>query len=730
MAQLVDPHAIAGPPLGPGDLPAAREGVAPRTYRELYSDATNNPPEARTAAYLAGYRFTDPGGAVPTPAALKDQTIALSDRQPMAFLALITGRDDGLEVVIVHRMLRYVDAPGDEPTGLHDHVLGFVGDILPHQYPTVEVQGSAFHLVGTAVRVPTVAAMTTLLPTWEEAQQVLGPYTEQDPETEVIRTRHIQLLPGRYAALLIHRNRVRPKQAYQDIVSAIQAQHETEACQDVIAWLRAACTARGGGGPLNAVPSVLHTFPPLHLPREAYRYVNMKVQADLPALAAPQGPGGGDAAAVLLRTLGMARGDDTLGRGGDGGRAEREVKTIADAYNETYTTLLRYCNVATPESVAPVWTRLANCHKSEQHTVLTQELQKVCMSRGLSSELYAPIITTLLKQMVVGFQFVGHGVDDLSSGCQPFLVAYSGSAHHYLALADASVGNQLAQGEQNASLSDYRTLREKERIKFPRDILEVGITLTRYAVLCQCLFQGVGATHPFVEAMWSMVAGFQNAAPFITERYHALASRHPSVAPTYHARIVRAVQVCTHEYMQMVAHNIADGVIGVEVPNFTVMLQELKRGTFHNSTNWVDIPEAYLDPVPPQRSMTGSNAGGGSGSTTITYASTRTGVSSLSTPPSGETPTVTRTSVTRVENPAGDAEFANIPLRAGGTRNILREHRPPSNDAGQEFCVAWWTKGGCFPNCGRRATHTPFASAGERSRLLAYVRERLQAPAT
>ncbi|KAI2492492.1 hypothetical protein MHU86_22072 [Fragilaria crotonensis] len=110
--------------------------------------------------------------------------------------------------------------------------------------------------------------------------------------------------------------------------------------------------------------------------------------------------------------------------------------------------------------------------------------------------------------------------------------------------------------------------------------------------------------------MWSMVAGFQNAAPFVTERYHALASRHPSVAPTYHARIVRAVQVCTHEYMQMVAHNIADGVIGVEVPNFTVMLQELKRGTFHNSTNWVDIPEAYLDPVPPQRSMTGSSAGG------------------------------------------------------------------------------------------------------------------------
>lgn len=185
----------------------------------------------------------------------------------MAFLGLVSGRGDVLEVVIVHRMLRYVDAPGDEPTGLNDHILGLAGIILvPHQYPTVDMQGSAFHLVGTAVRVPTVAAMTTLLPACDEEQQVLGPFTEQDPKTEVIRPRHIQLLPGRYASLLIHRSRVQPKQAYQDIVGATQAQNEAEACQDIIAWLRAACTARGGGGLPNAVPSMLHTFPPLHLP--------------------------------------------------------------------------------------------------------------------------------------------------------------------------------------------------------------------------------------------------------------------------------------------------------------------------------------------------------------------------------------------------------------------------------------------------------------------------------
>ena len=105
-------------------------------------------------------------------------------------------------------------------------------------------------------------------------------------------------------------------------------------------------------------------------------------------------------------------------------------------------------------------------------------------------------------------------------------------------MAAASVGNQLAQGEQNAtSLADYRTIRENERVKFPRDASEVGITLSHFAILCQCLFQGAGDTYPFVNAMWNAVVGLQNIAPFITEQYHAL-SRHAGLSVTYYARIV------------------------------------------------------------------------------------------------------------------------------------------------------------------------------------------------
>jgi hypothetical protein len=700
--------AAAGPPVAavPG---GALPRTEPRTYRELYSDDSYNPAPERIAGYLAGYRFTDlGGGGVPTPAALRDQTIALSDRQSMAFLALTVGQDNAHEVVVVHRLLRYMDAPGDDPSGLHDRVLGLQGDILPHQYPVVEVPGTAFHLVGTAVRVPTIDAMTALIPTWMDADPVLGPYVETDPETEVVRPRYLQLVPGRYAALLVHRRRVRAKQAYQELFGAMQANHDVASCHDVLIWLRAACTARGGGGAQNTVPSVVHGFTPMHLPPEAYSYVTAKVQADLPALATIRRDATpmADTIAGALRTLGATR-------GGESSERSREPKTIMDAYKETHTTLLRFCNTSTVGAVAPMWTRLANSHKSEQHTVLTQEFHKVCMARGLSTELYAPVITATLKQMVTGLQFVGHGSEDLTSGCQPFLVAYAGSAHHYQALAAASVSNQLAQGEQSASLSDYRTIRESERVKFPRDVSEVAITLTRFAVLCQCLFQGPAAPHPFVDLMWQLAVTIQNIAPFITERFHSV-SHNPAVAATYYTRIVRAVQVHVQEYLQAVATNIAGTGAVVELPSFASLTQDLKRGTFHNSTNWFAIPAAYMDPVSVRSVVSTTPAGT---ATTVTTVSGRTGLSSITTDTNPSAP-----SVSRVQNPARDAEFDAITLRPGGVRQVIREHRPPSNDAGDEFCVAWWTRGGCFPTCTRRASHQPFASTAERSRLLTYAR--------
>jgi hypothetical protein len=81
----------------------------------------------------------------------------------------------------------------------------------PISTPTVEVPSTAFHPVRNATRVPTTATMLALLPTWvDEVVPALGPFTEEDAETEVVQPRYMQHIPSQNAALLIHRWRVRP----------------------------------------------------------------------------------------------------------------------------------------------------------------------------------------------------------------------------------------------------------------------------------------------------------------------------------------------------------------------------------------------------------------------------------------------------------------------------------------------------------------------------------------
>jgi hypothetical protein len=242
----------------------------PSTYCELLNDEANSPAPGRLVNYLQGYRFE--GGGIPTPAALRDQTVTLSDRQPMTFMCLIQGASGTPEVTILHRLMRYMDKPGEEDSGLHDKVLGLQGDIMPHQYPMIEVPSTVFHLVGNAVRVPTTDAMVALVPTWEDPTTPLGPFAEDAPETEVVRPRHAQLLPGYYAALFIHRRGLNAKTVFQELHGAMLARGEVAVRRDILTWLKTAATARGGGGLQATVPIVYHPLLPVHLPAEVYRY--------------------------------------------------------------------------------------------------------------------------------------------------------------------------------------------------------------------------------------------------------------------------------------------------------------------------------------------------------------------------------------------------------------------------------------------------------------------------
>jgi hypothetical protein len=182
----------------------------------------------------------------------------------------------------------------------------------------------------------------------------------------------------------------------------------------------------------------------------------------------------------------------------------------------------------------------------------------------------------------------------------------------------AVLGQQLELGSHNVSLADVRTLKDKEKVRFPMDVYRVGISLIRYAVLLQVLLQGAGPPHPYVQAMWDLATKFHQRQPFIVERYMETLRLGPY--HTYPARILRYVQVQGQEYFQAIAAATVGFAAVDTVPNFTALLLHLQHGTFQNSSEWYPIPAAYLDPVPAAYHTLGNTTGGSTAASTASSA--------------------------------------------------------------------------------------------------------------
>jgi hypothetical protein len=332
--------------------PLQGEPLAPlsQSYRQLFNDARGRGGDPPVAALVTSYRYTAnvEGGAAPTPAALLQQTMTLSERQPVAFLCLVSGRTGagGATVRILHRVMQYYELPGTgDAADYNDKVLGLLGDVRPAQYPVVEVAPNAFHLVGgNGVRTPNEATMLGRIEALEPAMQSepMGPFNAEAEGTELVKPRHVQVVPNQYASLFVHRDGVTPQQAYRELRGALEADDMLDTCTDVLGWLRVACTARGGAGEQAGRSAVFLNLPLLLLPEAVSAHVARKIQADLPALRGLHNQGAGGGGAELGQMLGaVQRMAETLG--GNTAfqlRQAREPKTVEEVYKETYNILL------------------------------------------------------------------------------------------------------------------------------------------------------------------------------------------------------------------------------------------------------------------------------------------------------------------------------------------------------------------------------------------------------
>ena len=97
----------------------------------------------------------------------------------------------------------------------------------------------------------------------------------------------------------------------------------------MLAWLRVACTARGGVGDFAGIPAMIHTCALLLSPVKISDYVAAKVASNLPGRGR-QGPAAGIAMTAHELDPSMVAAVQQLAEnvGGAGGRGAREPKGV------------------------------------------------------------------------------------------------------------------------------------------------------------------------------------------------------------------------------------------------------------------------------------------------------------------------------------------------------------------------------------------------------------------
>ncbi|KAI2509948.1 hypothetical protein MHU86_4513 [Fragilaria crotonensis] len=218
--------------------------------------------------------------------------------------------------------------------------------------------------------------------------------------------------------------------------------------------------------------------------------------------------------------------------------------------------------------------------------------------------------------------------------------------------------------------------------------------------------------------MWLLANAFHERLPQFLGQHQALAGTTPW-GEVYPAHVLRHVQINAYEYLQALQVGSIGGTGEAgdtpELPSFRDLLRDLQRGSFHMSPSWLPLPMTVtVEPTPPASGGTGSiNTRTTRASTAASAASSLTSTTSGGRGSGSGGTAVASTQGTYVANPARDTEFDTLQLRPQ-MRDLLRAHPPLANDAGNEFCVSWWGRGGCYTNCGRAATHRPIGRGHQR----------------
>jgi hypothetical protein len=337
--------------------------------------------------------------------------------------------------------------------------------------------------------------------------------------------------------------------------------------------------------------------------------------------------------------------------------------------------LLRLTQKEREVDLPEIWHVWANCKKEERVAVLQEQFRK--MAREL--KLPVPVATPELVATIFNLKFAAAYEDKLEHGLQPFLVTYLSQKN--VSEQQDTIEMHRLMTEGTPTLLDLVDLKAAAKISLPTKESQMLRTCRAFGVVLAVI---CGTRAPI----------YRNYRLDILDRYDSIQPLVEELAEVYnkdlvYAQILRWLQLRFQEYWSELEYALDT----VPPPRFSALYEAIRYKQWQRPP----LPDAYLfkgkvgsgsglrDPIDRRA---GTDAGGGA--------------------PPGGGPTDGKH--TYVRNPNPDASYLSIGSQIGKLNVYLKKvgHKfgsIPKDDKGNEMCLAYHLKGGCYEDCARAIGH-------------------------